>query len=229
VPRSRAAADAPEESDAPPGRKQRLHRGRTIEERRAERRAALLEAALELFGTKGYASTSIEEVCSTSFVTTRYFYEEFGNREGLLLALYDSVIERASLAVLAVDVPPGPDHVALATRARVSAFVHAVVDDERVARVLLLEQGSGSPALEARRREAHRFFARFVAEHSFAYLDAGEIVERDYEFLALLFVGAVNEAISDWVVTPQAERRDIEHVIDTVTEMYLIVRRGVER
>lgn len=216
-------------SDAPPGRKQKLHRGRTIEQRRAERRAALLDAALELFGTKGYAATSIEELCSTSYVTARYFYEEFGNREGLLLALYDAVTTRVSEAVVAVEVPPGPDHVAVATRARVSAFVHAVTDDERVARVLLLESGGGSPALEARRRDVHSFFAAFVAERSFPYLAAGEIEARDFELLALLFVGALNEAVTHWVVTPPDERRDIEHVIDTTTEMYLLVRRGLER
>jgi AcrR family transcriptional regulator len=216
-------------ADAPPGRKQTLHRGRTIEERRAERRAALLGAALELFGTKGYASTSIEELCSTSYVTARYFYEEFENREGLLLALYDQVTAQVSAAVLAVDVGPGPDHVEVATRARVAAFVHAVTDDERVARVLLLESGAGSAALEARRRDAHSFFAAFVAERSFPYLEAGEIEERDFELLALLFVGAVNEAVTHWVTTAPAERREIEHVIDTVTEMYLLVRRGLER
>lgn len=227
--KAKAAAVEATEDTPPPGRKQRLHRGRTIEERRAERRAALLDAALELFGTKGYASTSIEELCSTSFVTTRYFYEEFGSREGLLLALYERVTEQVAGAVLAVDVPPGDDHIAVATRARVSAFVHAVVDDERIARVLLLERGGGSAALEEQRRAVHSFFARFVAEKSFNYLDAGEIVARDYDLLGLLFVGAVNEAVCDWVVSPPGERRDIEHVIDTVTEMYLIVRRGLER
>lgn len=207
----------------------RLHRGRTLEERRAERRAALLAAALELFGTKGYAATSIEELCSTSFVTNRYFYEEFGGREGLLLALYDAVAAEVAAAVAAVDVPPGRDHVAAATRARVAAFVRAVTDDERVARVLLLESGGGSAALEARRRDTHEFFARFVAERAFPYLAAGEIAEHDVELLALLFVGGVNEAVTHWVVTAPPHRRDLDHVIDVVSDMYLLVRRGLER
>lgn len=181
-----------------------------------------------MFGTKGYAATSIEELCSSSFVATRYFYEEFTNREGLLMALYDSVTTTVADAVLAVDVPSGPDHVVVATRARIAAFVHAVTDDERVARVLLLESGGGSATLEARRRDVHGYFARFVAERSFPYLSAGEIEARDYELLALLFVGALNEAVTHWVVTPPQQRRDVEHVIDTVTEMYLLVRRGLE-
>jgi hypothetical protein len=134
-----------------------------------------------------------------------------------------------SEAVLAVEVAPGPDHVQEATRARISAFVHAVTDDERIARILLLESGGGSTALEIRRRDAHAFFAAFVATRAFPYLEAGEIEERDYDLLALLFVGAVNEAVTHWVVTDPDARRDIEHVIDTATEMYLLVRRGLER
>ena len=65
---------------------QRTHRGRTLDERRAERRSALLDAALDLFGTKGYGSTSIGELCRESYVTARYFYEEFGDKEALLVA-----------------------------------------------------------------------------------------------------------------------------------------------
>ena len=82
---------------------------------------------------------------------------------------------------------------------------------------------------ECWRRDVHTFFAAFVAERSFPYLQAGEIEARDFELLALLFVGALNEAVTHWVVTPPADRRDIEHVIDTTTEMYLLVRRGLER
>ncbi len=229
-PTAEAVAPPPvPEEQPPPGRRQRLHRGRTIEERRAERRTALLGAALELFGTKGYALTSIEELCSTSFVTTRYFYEEFVNREGLLLALYDQVVEQVVAAVLAVEVPPGEDRIERATRARVAAFVHATIDDERAGRVLLLEQGGGSAALESRRRATHTFFARFVASKSFNYLEAGAVLPHDYDLLGLFFVGAVNEALCDWIVSPPEERRDIEHVIDAITEMHMLVRRGLER
>jgi AcrR family transcriptional regulator len=187
----------------------------------------LQDAALELFGTKGFANTSIGELCRVSYVTTRYFYEEYGDRERLLLDLYDRLVTQVGLDVLGVDEPDGPDRIVRVTRARLSAFVHSVVADERAARVILLE--SGSPALEARRREAHQFFAAFVAERAFPYADAGEIEPRDYSLLALCFVGAVNEAVMHWMITPPDDRPDIEHVIDTLLELYLLVRRGLER
>jgi AcrR family transcriptional regulator len=198
---------------------QRTHRGRTLDERRAERRSALLDAGLELFGTKGYSATSIGELCRVSFVATRYFYEEYGDRESLLLELYETLIEQIRERVLGVSEPPGPDHEYLAARARIAAFVHGAALDERVARVLLLE--SGSPRLEARRLAAHRDFARYVAQFALAYVDAGRIEPDDYELLALMFVGAVNEVITHWVLSPPDERADLDHVIDRLAEAYL--------
>jgi AcrR family transcriptional regulator len=205
---------------------QRTHRGRTLEERRAERRAALLDSALELFGTNGYAATSIGELCRVSYVTTRYFYEEYGDRESLLLELYEKLIAEVGERVIAESAPPGPNHAAEATRARLSAFVYGVTRDERTARVLLLE--SGSPRLEVRRREAHRFFATFIAQTSFRYVEAGEVPPtHDYELLALMFVGAVNEAVTHWVLSPPDERPDREHIIDTILEMWVIIREAL--
>jgi AcrR family transcriptional regulator len=205
---------------------QRTHRGRTLEERRAERRAALLDSALELFGTNGYAATSIGELCRVSYVTTRYFYEEYGDRETLLLELYEQLIAKVGDTLLAVSAPPGPDHVRVSTRARLSAIVYGITDDERVARVILLE--SGSALLEARRREAHQFFANFMAQITFRYVEAGEVPDtHDFELLSLMFVGAVNEAITHWVLSPVAERPDREHIIDTILEMWLIIRQAL--
>lgn len=197
---------------------QRTHRGRTLDERRAERRSALLDAGLELFGTNGYAATPIGELCRVSFVATRYFYEEYGDRESLLLELYETLVEQIKARVLEVTEPPGPDHAFLAARARIAAFVHGVAADERAARVLLLE--SGSPRLEARRLAAHREFARYVAQFAVPYVEAGTVEPDDYELLALMFVGAVNEVITHWVLSPPEERADLDHVIDRLAEAY---------
>ena len=46
----------------------RPYGGRSPEERRADRRRRLLDAALDRFGTTGYASTSITELCSSAGV-----------------------------------------------------------------------------------------------------------------------------------------------------------------
>lgn len=52
-----------------------------------EIRTKLLQAALELFSEKGYASTSVREIVGEAGVTAPVLYYYFGNKEGLFLEL----------------------------------------------------------------------------------------------------------------------------------------------
>ena len=100
----------------------RRYGGKTAEERRAERRERLMDAGLELFGTQGYASTTIEMVCAAAQLNARYFYEEFRSRELLLAAVYDRHVEAVFKAVVAAaeQSPPEP-------RARLQAALRAMM------------------------------------------------------------------------------------------------------
>ena len=46
-----------------------------------------MEAGLELFGTLGYASTSVRAVSAAAALNSRYFYESFGSRESSAVAV----------------------------------------------------------------------------------------------------------------------------------------------
>jgi AcrR family transcriptional regulator len=67
---------------------------RTQEERRAETRALLIEAAADLFARKGFHATSAEAVAAAADRTTGALYNHFGNKEGLLVALLEQWIEQ---------------------------------------------------------------------------------------------------------------------------------------
>lgn len=67
---------------------------RTQEERRAETRALLIEAAADLFARKGFHATSAEAVAAAADRTTGALYNHFGNKEGLLVALLQEWIEQ---------------------------------------------------------------------------------------------------------------------------------------
>jgi AcrR family transcriptional regulator len=63
--------------------------GRTQEERKAETRARLLDAAAELFAAKGFHAVSAEAVADAADRTTGALYAHFGGKDGLLYALLD--------------------------------------------------------------------------------------------------------------------------------------------
>ena len=202
-----------------PRPRQRLRRGRTLEERRQERREALLEAALEAFGTKGYSSSSIEEICRRASVSSRDFYAEFANREALLEALGEQVTIRVYRALSEVEVPDGPATDRRRTQARIAQLVHALVDDPRVARIAIVESVGISEEHESRRRAAHRLYAAWIESYVGDELAAKGVAAPQRRALALALVGAVNELIVDWIHTPEPERSAIDDLVDVITEV----------
>jgi AcrR family transcriptional regulator len=67
---------------------------RTQAERRAESRQAVLDSATRLFGGRGYADTSLEDIAADCGLTIRPIYHYFGNKQALFAAVNDVMEER---------------------------------------------------------------------------------------------------------------------------------------
>lgn len=130
---------------------ERMFKGQSAAERKAERRARLDEAALDIIGTRGWGEATMTEICRTAGLTERYFYESYRNRDELYLALLDRLAEEVRDAVLA-PLSTGPQD----PRERIEASARALVDvlfgDPRKGRAALSE-GLDNPVLQRRRRE----------------------------------------------------------------------------
>src|SRR5689334_23276052 len=129
-------------SSRPPVR--RRFRGQSHEERLRERRERLLEAGLATFGTRGFHSVGVREICAEAKLTERYFYESFDKRETLFLAVYERCIARIRDAIQRAlkDAPPVAPRMA---RAGLRAFLTCLRDDPRVARIVLSDVLTISP------------------------------------------------------------------------------------
>lgn len=168
----------------------RPYRGRTAEERRAERRGRLLAAGLELWGDHGWAAVTMRGVCAHAGLNDRYFYESFTDVEALLLAVYDQalsdLLEYIGKVIAAASTPEER------IRAGISVFVDAMASDSRRARIGLAEP-AGSPALEQRRRATYHLFARFAR-------DSLEPRDEEAFTVAMLFaLGGAGELIINWL------------------------------
>jgi AcrR family transcriptional regulator len=173
---------------------------RTGVDRRALRRERLLATATELFATRGYATTSIERICSTAHVSIRAFYEEFESREAMLIALHDVVSqagrEAAHLALLDPAIQDAD------TRARITALVRAYVDavtaDPAAARVAFVEVAGGGSAVEQHRVLWRSLWADFMTDEAKRAVGRGEVGRRDRTLSAVGIIGAVNELVAHW-------------------------------
>lgn len=114
----------------------RRFRGQSQEERIAQRRAQLIEAGLEAFGTRGFHASAVRDVCAEAKLTERYFYESFANREALFSAVYTQCVERVRAAVITAIAQAEIDSV---PRAGLRAYFETLRAEPRLARVLLIE------------------------------------------------------------------------------------------
>lgn len=120
---------------AEPGRR---YRGVSEEVRRSERRQRFIEAGLDVFGGRGYHSSTVRSICASAGLTERYFYESFENSEDLLCAVYHACVQRVREHMLAalIDVPKEPEQVVSIALHRI---FEGVREDPRLARILFVE------------------------------------------------------------------------------------------
>jgi len=196
----------------------RRYGGKTTEERRGERREKLLDAGLELFGTVGYAATTIEMLCAATRLHPRYFYEEFRTRESLLLAVYDRHVATVLGAVLGA-LAAAPSDARARMEAGLAAFVDGALADERAARINYFEIVGVSPALEARRREVLRAYAELIADEISGLAPERRPPGEDRHLTAVAFVSATDGLIIDWLTTPT--RTDRARIIATLVDIFM--------
>jgi AcrR family transcriptional regulator len=180
----------------------------------------LLDAALELVGTEGWQAATVRAICTRARLTPRYFYESFADRDELLLALFDELVQEAASQVLGAVA--GAEHDARAkARSAIGAFVELVTDDPRKARVLFIE-ATGSEPLTHRRFETVRMFATLVAQQGreFYRVPGSSLVDTT----ALMLVGGLAETLLSWLDGNLRVTR--EQLIEDCTELFVIMGEG---
>jgi AcrR family transcriptional regulator len=139
-------------------RKARLYGGMDAEERRAERRLKLIDAAVEVYGEVGYRGATVKAICEAAELTERYFYESFVNSEALLVAAYNHVVGHLHEEMSAAADAAGDDPDAR-LRAALTLYFTRLKQHPKPARVFLLEISGIGPAVDAVKHEALRAFS----------------------------------------------------------------------
>ncbi len=180
------------------GAHSRMYRGVDTEQRRAERRERLLEAALDEFTTRGYHKTKIADLCAKAGVSTRNFYEKFASKEALLLELHAHINTTAMKRLLPVlDSLADADALTRITTL-VDAFVDAVTSDPRFPRLNYVEAPGISQAMERQHQEWFSRYVDFITAECDRAADAGLAPSRDYRLTAIALVGAVTGLVREW-------------------------------
>jgi AcrR family transcriptional regulator len=197
--------------------------GVSAEQRRAERRRRLLDAALDVIGTQGWSATTLRGICERAKVGPRFFYESFADLDALAAALHDEVLGAALRRTMAA-IEAAPNDLRARTAAAFRAMIGELIDDPRRARVLWVE-AYGSEALLRRRFAAMRRLARVAMEQSHDLLDLPPGGDRVLRAVSTMLTGGVTEFVLAWLDGGMEVSRD--ELLDISVEFALAMGNAI--
>jgi AcrR family transcriptional regulator len=169
-------------------------------------RDKILDAALNIFATKGYHDTRMDEIVEESSTSKGAIYFHFPNKERLFLALVDQFADLLERRVVdAVDE-------AGAGMERVKAALQACLDTfgryRRPAKILLVQAVGLGNVFEKKRVEVNDRFALLIKRYLDEAVAMGELRPVDTEIVAYAWMGAIYGIVIRWVYTgePDSER-----------------------
>jgi AcrR family transcriptional regulator len=202
----------------------RAYRGVPAHERREQRRALLIDTALDCLHEDGLAAVSVRSVCARSRLTPRYFYESFADLDQLLVATVDAVSDEVAAAALAA-LDAAPPELAQQVRAAIDAAYGVVVADRRKATALLVA-ASGHGALRERRHAVITRFADLVIDRLPLLTSFGVADRRRARASALFLMGGATEVIE--AVLAGRLRLSRPALVGQLTAMWLAVLGGTD-
>src|SRR5689334_22549804 len=99
-----------------------------------DRRAAILDAALEVFSRRGYNGASIDEIATAAGISKALIYEHFPSKKDLHASLLERHVQEIFERLAATAAGPDPGEVRL--RAGVDAFLKWTETHPRAFRLL---------------------------------------------------------------------------------------------
>jgi AcrR family transcriptional regulator len=175
--------------------------GVSADDRRAERRRRLLAAGRRIWGESGVGDVTVRRVCSEAGLISRYFYEQFPNREALLFAVADDVRDELLAALVAAGIG-NPGSLADKLRSALTAFLESIAADPHVHRIATGDVSSVS-GLAKHRAGVLDMITDLIVQHAPDVLGAETPNPAALRRGALFMVGGVNRIIEAWLEDPK--------------------------
>ncbi len=172
-------------------------------ERKRVRRQKLLDAAIRLFGRKGFHATTVPMIVKAAGSSIGAFYLHFRNKEDIFAAALQWVAAAISAAINEA-VAGAPPQVLAHMRTAVHALIHFLAQNPEAARILIIESSGLGKRLEGIRRQVVESHTRGVQQALIAL--GSELPPMDTAVAASCWVGSVYEAVFRWLEQPPEQR-----------------------
>lgn len=118
--------------------KERQFKGLSLTERKQLRREKLIEAGIEAYGTHGFFSVTVKDICNEAKLTERYFYESFKKSENLFQTIFLQLIDELQRNVMQAIMQASADPKKM-IEAGLTALLTTLKDNPRMARIIYID------------------------------------------------------------------------------------------
>ncbi|MEZ4241066.1 MAG: TetR/AcrR family transcriptional regulator [Myxococcota bacterium] len=190
-----------------------------MQDRRADKRTLITEAAIEVFAERGFHAARVSDVARKAGVADGTIYLYFKNKEDLLLSVFEQKMDELLVglgeALARVDDP-------IERIRRFARFHFGQVEQHRRA----------AEVLQVELRLSNKFLKEYRPEKLWAYLGVFGQIVRDGQARGLFrpdvdpfigmwsFFGALDELAMQWVLS-RAHRFSLDQAADQVAEMFI--------
>jgi len=189
----------------------------------ADRRAAILEAALDVFSERGFSEASLDDVATRGGISKALIYEHFDSKRELQVVLLDTymhdLIEAVVSAVAAVETDE--------ERLRAGIESYLVYAAKRPSVLRLLTRNVSDPVagktIDRLREEAAGAIASIMAQNAPELHPGDPDLKTTVAIVAHLMVGGIQFLASWWIDHPEVPR---ESVVELAMGVHWI---GLER
>lgn len=188
------------------------------EERRATRRAALMDAALDLLTEGGVRAVTKKAVCARARLNDRYFYEQFSD-PGALLETVAMDITTGGLRAVSAATAGQFAEVRSRVHAAAEAAVAFVIDDPRRANLLVISHSDA--VLQRIRLDSTRAIARSMTAMTPELPGDADPSQLDTYLAAFTIVSGTMELVAASIRGEFDTSRD--HLVDVVAAMLMTV------
>lgn len=189
-------------------------------ERREATRAAIIDAAVRLFGEQGYAPTSVDQIADAATVAKGAVYHHFPTKTAIFEAVFDATCAdvAAKVAAAVKQIPDALDAMAAGNRAYFKLCARGPTGQ------IVLRDGPAVLGWQRWREIDGRHFGAAFPLALRAAVTQGQIAPQPVEPLAGLLLGAVTEAAMA-VAASETPAKTAQHYADAFERLVAGLRR----
>lgn len=196
--------------------------GRTAraERRRENRRAAILDAALRVFGEKGYHQTHVSDIIAEAGIARGTFYLYFESKSAIFLELLDGLLIELRGTIVGVETEPGAPPMQDQLQDIVGSIIRTIVDNRLLSRIIIREAVGIDAEVDQRLRDFYQKLTLYIRLSLKTGQQMGLVRELDVGVAAVCILGGVKQFMEQYVMDDGADV-DVDRIAFAVLDFNL--------